>query len=169
MSDDKKAPQGCPCGYFNHSRRQCLCSPHQIARYLAKISGPLLDRIDLQVEVAALNTDEITSTETSESSASIRERVEVARQIQRDRFHRATILCNAEMTTRHMRRHCELDPASRRLLVTAIERLGLSARAHDRILKVARTIADLASEEKLDASHVSEAVQYRALDRAYFR
>lgn len=159
----------CPCGYFNHSRRDCLCTPHQIARYLAKISGPLLDRIDLQVEVAALNTDEITSTATSESSASIRERVEVARQIQRDRFHRATILCNAEMTTRHMRRHCELDAASRRLLVTAIERLGLSARAHDRILKVARTVADLASEERLDASHVAEAVQYRALDRAYFR
>lgn len=159
----------CPCGYFNHGRRDCLCTPHQIARYLAKISGPLLDRIDLQVEVAALTTDEITSIASSESSASIRERVEVARQIQRDRFHRASILCNAEMTTRHMRRHCELDPASRRLLVTAIERLGLSARAHDRILKVARTIADLASEEKLDASHVSEAVQYRALDRAYFR
>jgi magnesium chelatase family protein len=140
-----------------------------MARYLAKISGPLLDRIDLQVEVAALTTEEITSIEPAESSASIRERVELARAIQRERFHRATILCNAEMTTRHLRRHCELDPASRRLLITAIERLGLSARAHDRILKVARTIADLAAEERLDASHVAEAVQYRALDRAYFR
>ncbi len=168
-SDDKKAPQECPCGYFNHARRECICTQHQIARYLAKISGPLLDRIDLQVEVAALTTDEITSTEPAEPSASIRERVETARQIQRDRFHRATILCNAEMTPRHMRKYCDLDPGSRRLLITAIERLGLSARAHDRILKVARTIADLAGAEKVDASHVSEAVQYRALDRAYFR
>ena len=169
MSGDKKAPQECPCGFFNHGRRECLCTQHQIARYLAKISGPLLDRIDLQVEVAALTTDEITSVDAAESSASIRERVEAARQIQRDRFHRAAILCNAEMTTRHMRRYCELDPPSRRLLVAAIERLGLSARAHDRILKVARTIADLAGEERIDSSHVAEAVQYRALDRAYFR
>jgi magnesium chelatase family protein len=159
----------CPCGFFNHGRRQCICTPHQIARYLAKISGPLLDRIDLQVEVAALTTDEITSVEAAESSASIRERVEAARQIQRDRYRRASIQCNAEMTTRHMRRACELDPPSRRLLISAIDRLGLSARAHDRILKVARTIADLAGEERVDASHVSEAVQYRALDRAYFR
>jgi magnesium chelatase family protein len=121
------------------------------------------------VEVAALTTEEITSEEGSESSASIRERVETARQIQRDRFRRAAIQCNAEMTTRHMRRACELDPASRRLLFTAIERLGLSARAHDRILKVSRTIADLAGEERVSASHVAEAVQYRALDRGYFR
>jgi magnesium chelatase family protein len=168
-SDGKKAPHECHCGFFNHGRRQCLCAQHQSARYLVKISGPLLDRIDLQVEVAALTTDKITSVQPAESSASIRERVEAARQIQRDRYHRATILCNAEMSTRHMRRYCELDPPSRRLLISAIDRLGLSARAHDRILKVARTIADLAGEEKVDASHVAEAVQYRALDRAYFR
>jgi magnesium chelatase family protein len=159
----------CLCGFFNHGSRECLCTPHEIARYLAKISGPLLDRIDLQVEVAALTTEEITSIEPSEPSASIRERVEAAREIQRERFRRAAIQCNAEMTTRHMRRACELDASSRRLLVAAIERLGLSARAHDRILKVARTIADLANEEKLSAAHVAEAVQYRALDRAYFR
>jgi magnesium chelatase family protein len=159
----------CPCGYFNHGRRECICTSYEIVRYLAKISGPLLDRIDLQVEVAALTTDEITSIEAAESSASIRERVELARQIQRDRFRRVSIQCNAEMNTRHLRRACELDAGSHRLLVSAIERLGLSARAHDRILKVARTIADLAAEEKLNASHVAEAVQYRALDRAYFR
>jgi magnesium chelatase family protein len=159
----------CPCGYFNDTRRECICSQQQVARYLAKISGPLLDRIDLQVEVAALSTDEITSVEPGESSASIRERVEGARQIQRERFRRASIQCNAEMNTRHIRRHCELDAASRRLLTAAIERLRLSARAHDRILKVARTIADLASSDALDASHVAEAVQYRALDRSYFR
>lgn len=159
----------CPCGFFNDTRRQCICSQTQIARYLAKISGPLLDRIDLQVEVAALTTEDIASVEPGEPSKLIRARVEVARKIQRDRYRRSSIQCNAEMTTRHLRRACELDASSRRLLLGAIERLGLSARAHDRILKVARTIADLAGEERIDASHVSEAVQYRALDRAYFR
>ncbi|HUP61654.1 MAG TPA: ATP-binding protein [Thermoanaerobaculia bacterium] len=167
--DGKKASQECPCGFFNDSRRECICTPHQISRYLAKISGPLLDRIDLQVEVAALTSDEITSTEPSEPSASIRERVEAARTIQRERFRRSFIQCNAEMTSRHMRRFCELDPASRRLLAAAIERLGLSARAYDRILKAARTIADLAGGERVESAHVAEAVQYRALDRAYFK
>lgn len=159
----------CPCGYYNDTRRQCICSQTQIARYLAKISGPLLDRIDLQVEVAALTTDEIASVESAEPSSSIRERVEAARQIQRERYRRSLIQSNAEMTTRHLRRACALDASSRRLLVGAIERLGLSARAHDRILKVARTIADLGGCESIDAAHVAEAVQYRALDRAYFR
>jgi magnesium chelatase family protein len=155
----------CPCGFFNDPRRECICSQMQISRYLAKISGPLLDRIDLQVEVAALTSDEITSTEPGEASASIRERVEAARQIQRERFRK----CNAEMSSRQLRKYCELDPPSRRLLIAAIERLGLSARAHDRILKVARTIADLAGLEQIEAGHLAEAVQYRALDRAYFR
>lgn len=159
----------CPCGFFNDGRRECSCTPVQIARYLSKVSGPLLDRIDLQVEVPALTSEEITGTEPGESSASIRTRVEAARQIQRERFRRTHIECNAEMTTRLMRRHCELDPPSRRLLTNAIERLGLSARGHDRILKVARTIADLGGAERLEAGHVAEAVQYRALDRAYFR
>ncbi len=159
----------CPCGFFNDSRRECTCSPLQISRYLAKISGPLLDRIDLQVEVAALTTEEISCTEPAEPSSSIRDRVERARQIQRDRFRRAGIRCNAEMSTSQMRRACELDPPSRRLLINAIERLGLSARAHDRILKVARTIADLAGVERIESGHVAEAVQYRALDRGYFK
>ncbi len=169
MSFDKKAPQECPCGYYNDPRRECIYSPTQISRYLAKISGPLLDRIDLQVEVAALTTEEIASVDPGEASASIRTRVDAAREIQQQRFHRATIRCNAEMTTRHLRRACELDPPSRRLLVAAIDRLNLSARAHDRILKVARTIADLAACEHIESAHVAEAVQYRALDRAYFR
>jgi magnesium chelatase family protein len=155
----------CPCGYFNDARRDCICTPVQISRYLAKISGPLLDRIDLQVEVAALTSDEIVSIEPGEPSSVIRERVEAARAIQRERFHR----CNAEMTTRQIRKYGELDSASRRLLVAAIERLGLSARAHDRILKVARTIADLGGCERIESAHVAEAVQYRALDRAYFK
>jgi len=159
----------CPCGFFNDTRRECICSPIQISRYLAKISGPLLDRLDLQVEVAALTSDEITSIEPGEPSAAIRERVELARAVQRERFRRASIQSNAEMTPRHMRRFCELDASSRRLLLGAIERLGLSARGHDRILKVARTIADLAGCERVESAHVAEAVQYRALDRAYFR
>lgn len=159
----------CPCGFFNDGRRECSCTQHQIARYLAKISGPLLDRIDLQVEVAALTADEITSTEGGESSSSIRERVELARNVQRERFRRAHIQSNSEMTPRHIRKWCELDEHSRRLLREAIERLGLSARAHDRILKVSRTIADLDGSERISSSHLSEAVQYRALDRAYFR
>ena len=155
----------CPCGFFNDSRRECSCSPAQIARYLGKISGPLLDRVDLQVEVAALTPEEIASVEAGEPSTAIRARVEAARQIQRERFRRS----NADMTSRQMRRYCELDPSSRRLLMSAIERLGLSARAHDRILKVARTIADLGACERIESAHVAEAVQYRALDRGYFR
>jgi magnesium chelatase family protein len=159
----------CPCGFFNDGRRECICSPQQIARYLAKVSGPLLDRIDLQVEVAALSSDEVTSTEPGEPSEAIRARVEAARHIQRERFRRSHIQSNAEMTTRHMRRWCELDAGSRRLLTSAVDRLGLSARAHDRILKVSRTIADLQGKECIEAGDVAEAVQYRALDRAYFR
>ncbi|HKO57359.1 MAG TPA: YifB family Mg chelatase-like AAA ATPase [Thermoanaerobaculia bacterium] len=161
----------CPCGYYNDStgRRECTCTPQQIIRYLAKISGPLLDRIDLQVEVAALRSEEIALMDPSECSASIRERVEAARAVQRERFRRMHVQCNAEMSSRHLRRFCDLDPPSRRLLIGAIERLGLSARAHDRILKVSRTIADLAGTERIESGHVAEAVQYRALDRAYFQ
>jgi magnesium chelatase family protein len=159
----------CPCGYFNDSRRACTCGGQQIARYLAKISGPLLDRIDLQVECPALSPEEISSTAAGETSASIRVRVEAAREIQRTRFRRSSIQSNGEMTTRHVRKHCELDAPSRTLLEGALEKLSLSARAYDRILKVSRTIADLAGAESIDASHLSEAIQYRALDRGYFR
>ncbi len=159
----------CPCGFLNHPRRDCICTPTQVARYLSKISGPLLDRIDLQVEVAALTSEEVASIESGEPSSAIRDRVETARAIQRERFRGARVTCNAEMTTRHLRKFCDLSAASRELLTQAIDRLALSARAHDRILKVSRTIADLASAEKIESAHVAEAVQYRALDRAYFR
>jgi magnesium chelatase family protein len=170
MSDDKKAPQECPCGFFNDAHHDCLCSPLQISRYLAKISGPLLDRIDLQVEVPALSPEEIASTELGEPSAAIRDRVDAARAIQRERFRRSSaVQCNGDMTTRLMRRHCELDAPASRILEQALRRLGLSARAYDRVLKVARTIADLAGADRIESAHVAEAVQYRALDRAYFR
>ncbi|HYS53432.1 MAG TPA: YifB family Mg chelatase-like AAA ATPase [Thermoanaerobaculia bacterium] len=159
----------CPCGFFNDGRRECICGPMQIARYLGKISGPLLDRIDLQVEVPALTAEEIGSTTAGEASSAIRERVESARAIQRERFRRSNAESNAEMSTRQLRRFCELAPSSRRLLEHAVSRLGLSARGYDRVLKVARTIADLAGSERLDSSHIAEAVHYRALDRAYFR
>ncbi len=164
------ALNSCPCSNrLNDAKRECLCSPTQIARYLGKISGPLLDRIDLQIEVAALTTEEVVSVEAAESSAEILTRVDAARAVQHERFSRTTIRCNAEMSPRHLRRFCELDPPSRRLLISAIDRLKLSARAHDRILKVARTSADLAACERIESAHVAEAVQYRALDRAYFR
>ena len=168
-SSGKKAPQECPCGFFNDARRECFCSPVQISRYLAKISGPLLDRIDLQIEVPALSAEEITSCAPGEPSSAIRGRVQAARQIQRDRFRRSGAQSNAEMSSRQLRRWCELDPLSRRLIEQAIAHLGLSARAYDRVLKVARTIADLAGTEHLDSAHVAEAVHYRALDRGYFR
>jgi len=159
----------CPCGFFNDARRECICAPTQVSRYLAKISGPLLDRIDLQVEVPALTPEEIASTTMGEASEAIRTRVESARRLQRERFHRSRAECNAEMSTRQMRRFCELGPSSRRLLEHAVARLGLSARGYDRVLKVARTIADLAGAERIDSSHIAESVHYRALDRAYFR
>lgn len=159
----------CPCGFFNDVRHECLCSQVQIARYLAKISGPLLDRIDLQVEVPALTNEEISSTTAGEPSALIRDRVENARVIQRERFRRSMLQSNAEMTPRHLRKYCELDASSRVILDHAVSRLGLSARAYDRILKVARTIADLAGCEQIESAHAAEAVHYRALDKAYFR
>ena len=159
----------CPCGYFNDGRRECTCTSPQIARYLGKISGPLLDRIDLQVEVPALTAEEISSTVSGEASADIRARVEAARKIQRARFHGTSIQCNGEMTARHLRKFCRLDATCRKLLEKALDQLGLSVRAYDRILKVARTVADLAGIEEIGAGHLAEAIQYRALDRSYFR
>ena len=154
----------CPCGYLSDARRTCTCSPAAIRRYRARVSGPLLDRIDIHIEVPALAYDDLANKQSGEDSAQIRQRVNAARQRQLDRFA-GELFCNAQMSTRHIRRHCSLDDAGQALLGKAMARLGLSARAYDRILKVARTIADLA-DAPIQSQHLAEAIQYRALDRS---
>jgi magnesium chelatase family protein len=160
----------CPCGYFNDRSRECHCTQPMIQRYVAKISGPLLDRIDIHIDVPAVNYKELRSAASPETSAHIRERVVRAREVQLLRFAalRPRIFCNAQMQTGQIRAHCELSPECERLLERAINQQGLSARAHDRILKVARTIADLEGAAQLDAKHIAEAIQYRTLDRNYW-
>lgn len=156
----------CPCGYYGDVIQACTCSPRKREDYWAKLSGPLMDRIDLQVAVNRLKPEEITQQATGESSASVRERVIKARSIANLRFKEEPLLrCNAQMQSRHLQKWCHLDDSSRNLLETAIRKLCLSARASDRILKVARTIADLAGEEHLKPYHVAEAIQYRMIDR----
>lgn len=154
----------CPCGHLGDPRRSCLCSAAEVRRYRNRISGPLLDRIDLHVEVPALTPAELRGTGSGEPSAEIRARVRLARSRQLERFADKRLVCNAQMGAREIRSHCALDPASERLLEDAVERLALSARGHGRILKTARTIADLAGELRLRAVHLAEALQYRALD-----
>jgi magnesium chelatase family protein len=158
----------CACGYFNDPTRECKCTPLQIQRYVSKISGPLLDRIDIHIDVPAVKFKELASDTPAESSAEIRERVVRARQVQQERFRGEKIFSNAQMSPRLIRKHCIIDKESKALLENVITRLGLSARAYDRILKVSRTLADMESKEKIDATHVSEAIQYRTLDRNFW-
>ena len=155
----------CPCGYFADPKHTCRCSHQQIHRYRSKISGPLLDRIDIHVEVPAVPYKDLMRESNAESSEAIRKRVADCRSIQSKRFARTKIYCNAQMGSRHIKKHCQIDMASRNLLESAIDKLGLSARAFNRILKIARTIADLAAEPNLQVDHISEAIQYRNLDR----
>ncbi|GAB4184981.1 MAG: YifB family Mg chelatase-like AAA ATPase [Calditrichia bacterium] len=160
----------CPCGYFTDPARQCTCHPYAIHRYINKISGPLLDRIDIQVEVPAVNFKELSSDQSGETSAQIRERVIAARKMQIQRFFATPhIYCNSDMQSREIRRYCTLSESSKTLLKTAMDRLGFSARAYDRILKVARTIADLDRSEDIEKQHLSEAIQYRSLDRSLWK
>ena len=156
----------CPCGYYNHPDKACMCPPGMVQKYLNKISGPLLDRIDLHVEVTPVNFDELTKKEKGESSQQIRERVIKARDIQENRFvENEKIHANSQMNTKQNQSHCKLNPQSEELLKTAMEKLDLSARAYDRILKVSRTIADLDNAENISSAHIAEAIQYRSLDR----
>lgn len=160
----------CPCGYLTDPSRECTCSPLQIQRHMARVSGPLLDRIDLHIEVAAVKFGELSRRGRGEASESIRARVIIAREIQAKRFTgRRGQYANADMPLRDIHEHCRLDPAGEELLRSAITRLGLSARGYDRILKVARTIADLARSVEIRPEHVGEAIQYRSLDRGLLR
>lgn len=156
----------CPCGYFNHPEKTCTCGTAVVQRYLSRISGPLLDRIDLHVEVVPVPFGELSNDWRVEKSSDIRERVIAARQIQTERFKKMKkIHCNAQMNTKLLQQHCRLDESCRQLLKSAMERLGLSARAYDRILKVSRTIADLEQSDAISPNHIAEAIQYRSLDR----
>ncbi|MEH0157961.1 YifB family Mg chelatase-like AAA ATPase [Limibacter armeniacum] len=156
----------CPCGYHNHPEKECVCAPGTVQRYLNKISGPLLDRIDLHVEVTPINFDEMTANRKTESSEEIRERVMQAREIQSERFKEVKgVYSNAMMASQQVKEVCEIDEVGKNLLKAAMQKLGLSARAYDRILKVSRTIADLAGAERILPEHLAEAIQYRSLDR----
>ena len=159
----------CPCGYFGDPTRECHCTPPMIQRYVAKISGPLLDRIDIHIEVPAVKYKELRAPANSEDSAAVRTRVIAARQRQLTRYAgEKKTFCNAQMLPKMVRKHCAISPDGEKLLENAITRLGLSARAHDRILKVARTIADLESSPAIEPKHLSEAIQSRTLDRSYW-
>jgi magnesium chelatase family protein len=158
----------CPCGYFNDRNRECHCTPPMIQRYISKISGPLLDRIDIHIDVPAVNYKELRSGVSPENSETIRERVTKARDIQLQRFKGERIYCNAQMAPRQIRAACELSPDCERLLERAITQQGLSARAHDRILKVSRTVADLEGNTAIEPKHIAEAIQYRTLDRTFW-
>lgn len=158
----------CPCGYFGHPTHPCLCSPHAVERYLGKVSGPLLDRIDLHIEVPAVPFEELSSTRKEEPSSQIRQRVNAARQRQNQRFEGKPYACNADIPAGDLQEMCQTTQAASQLLRRAFDSFGFSARTYGRVLKVARTIADLEGSEKIDTAHAAEAVQYRTLDRKYW-
>ena len=159
----------CPCGYYGSKTKKCRCSVHEIRRYLDRVSGPLLDRIDIQIEVDAVPVQEINQAAPAESSAQVRERVSKARKLQQERYRQEGIHCNAQLDARLSKKYCELDAASTQLLHLAVERMGMSMRAYGRVLKVARTLADLRGSEKIESPDVAEAIQYRSLDGKYWR
>jgi magnesium chelatase family protein len=156
----------CPCGFYNHPEKECTCPPGAVQKYLNKISGPLLDRIDLHVEVTPVAFSELSSARSQETSAIIRSRVIKAREAQAKRYKEdAGTYCNAQMSSKKLKEICIINQVGQNLLKTAMERLNLSARAYDRILKVSRTIADLSESEDIKPEHLAEAIQYRSLDR----
>jgi magnesium chelatase family protein len=159
-------PHGCYCGNFTHPEKECTCTPHQIQKYRSKISGPLLDRIDIHVEVPPLKFVEVSDSKDAEESQGIRERVNRARKIQLQRFKHKKYFCNSFMGTKDTNTYCKVNEEGSSLLKQAMTKLGLSARAYHKILKVSRTIADLEGEEEIKSSHIAEAIQYRVLDRS---
>ncbi len=158
----------CPCGFFGHPTRPCTCPKGSASRYLSRVSGPLLDRLDIHIEVAPVDFEELSEDAYGEKSEDIRLRVNEARKLQRIRFEGTGITCNARMTSSMVRQYCKLTPVAKRILKDAFEKLGLSARAYDKVLKIARTIADLDSSENIDTKHIAEAIQYRSLDRKFW-
>lgn len=159
----------CPCGYFGHPTKKCTCPPGAPAKYLSKVSGPLLDRLDIHIEVPQVEFSRLSADEKGESSADIKKRVDRARKIQQKRFKGTNIKCNAKMTPSMTREYCRIGEKEKAFLERSFEKLGLSARAYDKILRVARTIADLDESEKIELSHLTEAVQYRSLDRKFWK
>lgn len=159
----------CACGYYGSKDKECTCTPQAISKYMGKISGPLLDRIDIQIEVTPVKYQKLDSNTPGETSEQIRARVNKARQIQVNRYKNYNIYSNSELTPKLIDEYCKLDEKGKMLLQNAFQKLGLSARAHARILKVARTIADLDKKENIEVSHIAEAIQYRSLDRKYWK
>ena len=156
----------CPCGFFNHPEKECVCGSSVVQKYLSRLSGPLLDRIDIHIEVVPVPFDKLSELRESEKSTEIRDRVIKGRKMQEERFSENKLVhCNAQMTSRMIRTYCQLDATGQQLIKTAMDKLGLSARAYDRILKVSRTIADLEASESIQTHHLAEAIQYRSLDR----
>ncbi len=159
----------CPCGYYGSKDKECTCTPQMISKYMGKISGPLLDRIDIQIEVTPVKYKKLNSQENIETSKDIKKRVNRARQIQRKRYQEEKIYSNSQLTPKLIERYCKLDENGKKILQAAFEKLGLSARAYGRILKVARTIADLEESENIEQRHIAEAIQYRSLDKKYWK
>lgn len=159
----------CPCGFYGSKEKECNCTPQAISKYMGKISGPLLDRIDIQIEVTPVKYQKLEGDTQNETSEQIKQRVNEARKIQQERYLEYGIFSNSELTPKLIEKYCKLDAKCKKLLQNAFEKLGLSARAHARILKVARTIADLDKKENIEVTHLAEAIGYRSLDRKYWK
>ena len=159
----------CPCGYYGSTEKECTCTPETIRKYMGKISGPLLDRIDMQIEVAPVKYQKLEQKQIAETSEKIKQRVDKARNIQLKRYEGQKIYSNSELTPKLIETYCELDKPSQKIMQEAFQKLNFSARAYHRILKVARTIADLEEKEKIEVAHIAEAIQYRNLDRKYWK